>query len=141
MNKNIKLKMIGNTNKISYNNSDITLLPFINSKKIAKHLNDAKCLVLPSYEDHWGVVVHEAIRCGCVLILSNSVGSKSEFLKKNGFSFDIKKYGDLSSKMEKILKVSDRELINMSNKSVEISKKRSLKYWNSQFKKILAEIR
>jgi trehalose-6-phosphate synthase len=85
-------------------------------------------------------VVHEAIRCGCVLLLSNLVGSKSEFLKKNGFSFDIKNYDDLSYKMKKILKIKNRELINMSNKSIKVSKKRSLKYWNFQFNKILKEI-
>ena len=140
MNRNIKLKMIGYVNKISFNNSNIEVLPFINSKEIAKHLNDAKCLVLPSYEDHWGIVVHEAIRCGCVLLLSNLVGSKSEFLKKNGFSFDIKNYDDLSYKMKKILKIKNRELIKMSNKSIKVSKKRSLKHWNFQFNKILKEI-
>jgi hypothetical protein len=68
------------------------------------------------------------------------VGSKSEFLKKNGFSFDIKNYDDLSYKMKKILKIKNRELINMSNKSIKVSKKRSLKYWNFQFNKILKEI-
>ena len=45
-------------------------------------MNNSKCLVLPSYEDHWGVVVHEGICSGCLLILSNNVGSKMNFLKK-----------------------------------------------------------
>ena len=35
----------------------------------------SRCLVLPSFREHWGLVVHEAALAGCALILSDQIGS------------------------------------------------------------------
>ena len=45
-------------------------------------MGNSKCLILPSLEENWGVVVHESSCCGCLLILSNKVGAREEFLNK-----------------------------------------------------------
>lgn len=46
---------------------------------LATLLNESRALVLPSLIDHWPLVVHEAAACGCLLILSDAVGSIPEF--------------------------------------------------------------
>lgn len=48
-------------------------------RRLANLLNQSRAIVLPSIEDHWPLAVHEAAACGCLLILSESVGSIPEF--------------------------------------------------------------
>jgi glycosyltransferase involved in cell wall biosynthesis len=59
-------------------------------RDVAKLMADAKFLILPSLEENWGVVVHEAALCGCGLILTTSVGSVPDLLigGTNGFLCD-----------------------------------------------------
>ena len=136
--KNSNLLLVGGNN--IKNVDGIKVLPHINSRKIANLMNDSKCLVLPSYEDHWGVVVHEGICSGCLLLLSNNVGSKHEFLKKNGYSFDPYNEEDLYKKMEKILNLRDKDLLIKSSLSTKISKLRSIEIWKEQFFKFIKKL-
>lgn len=48
---------------------------FLQPNELASKYRLARVMVLPSLEDHWGVVVHEAALCGCALLLSNHVGA------------------------------------------------------------------
>ncbi len=118
----------------------VKIIPHINSKKIVNLMNNSKCLVLPSYEDNWGVVVHEATCCGCLLILSNNVGAKKEFLKRNGYDFDPYNEEDLYEKMENVLNTKDRDLIKKSFLSSKLSEKRSLQIWRIQFFKFIKKL-
>jgi len=52
---------------------------FLQPKDVSEKLRNARCLVLPSRQEHWGVVVHEAALSGCALALSNSIGSLEDF--------------------------------------------------------------
>jgi glycosyltransferase involved in cell wall biosynthesis len=54
---------------------------FIQPHALAERLRNARCLVLPSLEEHWGLVVHEAVSCGCALALAQTVGSKDDFAR------------------------------------------------------------
>ena len=40
---------------------------FVQPAELAEKLRQSRCLVLPSLEEHWGLVVHEAACCGCAL--------------------------------------------------------------------------
>ena len=55
---------------------------------------------MPSLEEHWGLVVHEAALSGCALLLSNRVGAKEDFLEEgvNGLSFDPYSVEDMAEK-------------------------------------------
>ncbi len=54
--------------------------------EVARMMQNARFLVLPSMEDHWGLVVHEAALSGCGLILSTAVGAHRDLLNaRNGF--------------------------------------------------------
>ena len=56
----------------------IEISGFVQPFELAGRLRCAKCLVLPSIEEHWGVVVHEAALSGCALALSKTVGSAAD---------------------------------------------------------------
>jgi len=49
---------------------------FQQPEQIAAAMLEARFLVLPSYLEHWGLVVCEAAQAGCGLLLSRTVGSR-----------------------------------------------------------------
>lgn len=55
---------------------------FLQPMELATMLRQARCLVLPSKEEHWGLVVHEATLTGCALALSRAVGSAHDLARK-----------------------------------------------------------
>jgi glycosyltransferase involved in cell wall biosynthesis len=63
----------------------IEVHPFAGAAAVARMMRNACFLVLPSIEDHWGLVVHEAALSGCGLILSTEVGARRDLLSaRNG---------------------------------------------------------
>jgi glycosyltransferase involved in cell wall biosynthesis len=51
---------------------------FLQPQQLANKLRGARALVLPSLEEHWGLVVHEATLSGMALLLSDVVGAASD---------------------------------------------------------------
>lgn len=74
----------------------------LNSRELAKLYTRCEMFVLPSIEDGWGLVVNEALRYGCIPIVSESAGA-SEIIENgvNGYTFSAG---------------NDRELLNCINR-------------------------
>ena len=75
----------------------INVQGFVQPAELAEKLRESRCLVLPSLEEHWGLVVHEAACCGCALALSSAVGSKNDLMAEIFDPRDVKS-------MEKVLR-------------------------------------
>lgn len=58
----------------------VEVLDFGTPGEVAAEMRRSRFFILPSREEHWGVVVHEAALSGCGLILSRSVGAAPDFL-------------------------------------------------------------
>jgi glycosyltransferase involved in cell wall biosynthesis len=56
----------------------MTIADFLQPAELAPEYREARFLVLPSHEDHWGLVVHEAALAGCGLVLSQNVGARHD---------------------------------------------------------------
>ena len=54
---------------------------FVQPIRLAELMRYARCLVLPSLEEHWGLVVHEAALSGCALAVSDAVGAKADLAR------------------------------------------------------------
>ena len=54
----------------------LTVCEFLQPGELAPAYRQSRFLVLPSHEDHWGLVVHEAALSGCGLVLSENVGAR-----------------------------------------------------------------
>ena len=71
---------------------------------------DSQCLVLGSYHDNWGVVVHEAAMSGCLLLLSDRVGAIDDFATpENSAIFKASSVKDFARGMEDIMSMSDEK--------------------------------
>ncbi len=86
----------------------VSVNPFLQADEIASVMQQSKVIVLPSRIDHWGVVVHEAALAGCVLVVSDTTGSRLDFCSE--LNSIIAKAGDSSSlfkAMHEIISWSD----------------------------------
>jgi glycosyltransferase involved in cell wall biosynthesis len=54
---------------------------FVQPPQLAEIMREARCLVLPSLFEPWGVVVHEAALSGCALALSKAVGAADDLAR------------------------------------------------------------
>ena len=73
---------------------------FLQPEELAAKYREARIFCLPSVEEHWGLVVHEAALSGCALLLSDRVGAVDDFLEEgvNGLAFDSHDLGDMTAK-------------------------------------------
>lgn len=121
-------------NKIRNYKSYITLLGFIDQKKLPFYYYLSDIFVIPSKIENWGLTVNEAMCCGLPIISSDKVGSSYDLLDKNN-SF-IFKYNNIKDLHNSLIKSINADLKKMSKFSTE-----KIKYFdNNANLKIIEEI-
>ncbi|MFN8437267.1 MAG: glycosyltransferase [Cytophagales bacterium] len=115
----------------TYECAQIKVNGFLNPEDLAKVFREATIFCLPSLHEPWGLVIHEATCSGLPLLTSNNIGSCTEFLEvgKNGFDFDIKNPKDIENKILSICNLESEKLIQFSEHSKLLSRKRSPQIW------------
>jgi glycosyltransferase involved in cell wall biosynthesis len=114
--------------------SNIEIHPFAGADDVAQMMRSARFLVLPSIEDHWGVVVHEAVLSGCGLILSSGVGSRLDLLTpRNGF---VCEPGRPMQMMQQALDANDDWLDGCRQESLRLANGFGPEQWCQAFRKI-----
>lgn len=104
----------------------ITVQGFCQPAELPNALAQAGCLVLPSYYEPWGVVVHEATAAGLPVICSSSCGS-SVHLVQDGYNGYIVNRADALHLAETLQRFSD--LTEKQRKAMnEGSYRQSLQY-------------
>lgn len=98
-------------------------LGFVQPSEIGAILSQTGIFVLPSKFEPWGVVVHEFAIAGYPIICSDKVGAATKFVKdnQNGYIYDSNDKEALKELFKLMLKKTDPELIEMSQKSRELS--------------------
>jgi len=76
-------------------------------------------LVLPSISEPWGLVVNEAMACGCAIVVSDRCGCSRDIIQGNGIVVEGGKLDPLVEALERLLS-SESRLKRMKKKSVEI---------------------
>jgi len=134
-----KLKMIGNgplkellTEMTQDAQEYISILDFQQSENLKDHFLQASVFCLPSADEHWGVVVHEAVSMGLPVLISDSCGAYPDLLEDglNGFVFRDGDELDFKNKLGKILSMSEDEFSKMSEHSRIIAQSISLSNWS-----------
>ena len=100
---------------------------FLQPEQIASIYKDSKIFILPSLEEHWGLVVHEAALSGCVMLVSKTVGAAEDFVsEKNGLTFNPKSVDEIKSVMECAMSMTEKQLSLAEKVSVELGGKINL---------------
>ena len=104
------------------NHPSIIVHDFVQPEELARIYSKTRVFVLPSKEEHWGLVVHEAALSGCVLLLSNKVGASDDFLEEgvNGFSFSPFSLSQMVSAMRRAMDMSNEQLVIAQQNSVRL---------------------
>lgn len=111
---------------------------FLQPAELAFRYREAAYFVLPSREEHWGVVAHEAALSGCPLLLSDAVGSAPDLLDEgNGLRFRADSEEDLLAAMERAVGLDQGTRLQMSHISVGKAAAFGPKPWADSFLRIL----
>jgi glycosyltransferase involved in cell wall biosynthesis len=100
----------------------IDIAPFCQPHEVSVAMNSARALILPSREEHWGLVVHEAALCGCPLITSRYVGASEDLATTaNALILDSVAPASIHSALCRFASISDEQLSRMSSESIRLA--------------------
>ncbi|HRP89094.1 MAG TPA: glycosyltransferase [Edaphocola sp.] len=99
--------------------SKITVIDFLQPEKLVEIAKDFGCLIIPSRNEPWGVVIHEFVALGLPIISSDICGANPIFVIHgyNGFIFKSSDIQDLKEKILMMSKMEKEALINFSKNS------------------------
>ena len=128
-----ELKMIGNgpmQNKFESKNN-VKICEFIQPIKLVSIIQEAAVFCLPSWEENWGVVVHEAAAAGCAIVVSDGVGAGTAFVKhgQNGYIFPSRNTKALKACLLKITQLSSFERQKMAYLSRKMALQNTPELW------------
>lgn len=96
---------------------------FVQPEQLAGLYQEARAFCLPSLEEHWGLVVHEAALSGCVLLLSKAVGAAEDLLcDSNGISFSPTSEGEMVEAFKHVMGMSDNAFSIAYESSLRMAK-------------------
>lgn len=114
---------------------------FVQPMELSRIYRQVRAFVLPSLEEHWGVVVHEASLSGCYLLLSSAIGAKEDFAsKENSAIFSPTSEDSILAAFEKLASLSPAELLLAQQKSIELSAEFGLSRFVAEMKRLVDEL-
>ena len=101
---------------------------FVNQSGLPRLYGITDVLVLPSRAENWGLVVNEAMACGCAVLVSDACGCAPDLVQEgvNGFTFPAGNVNALADRMRKLC--ADPLLV----KSMGQASMRIIKDWSPQ---------
>jgi glycosyltransferase involved in cell wall biosynthesis len=137
-----RLVMIGDGPlRCSLSGESIEVVPFLPPDIIAERLRQSRFLVLPSHEEHWGLIVHEAALSGCGLILSDMVGSGPDLLTdRNGFLFRSADEAALYRTLCDAANTPEHMLDQMYEESIKVARRFGPEHFVRSFRQIAESV-
>ena len=95
----------------------VRFLGFVNQSALPRVYRSADLFVLPSDYEAFGVVVNEAMLCGCPVIVSDRVGARFDLLQEGetGFVFPAGDVGSLARILKAVL--PDRQRLQVISRA------------------------
>jgi glycosyltransferase involved in cell wall biosynthesis len=100
----------------------IELMGFVQPADLPNVMNLARCLVIPSLLEPWGVVIQEAAAAGLPVIASHKCGAATAYVRSgiNGFIVSPR-VDEIAEAMVRVSQASEEELLVMSRASVQLA--------------------
>lgn len=136
------LRVIGDGKFRNLITNDIIYEGFLKPHEVAKRMKETICLILPSLEDHWPTVLHEAMCCGCLIMPSIHCGNYVDLLEDgvNGYLLKYLSVDELVEKMFAIEKMNEKQIKKGIEKSLELSKNFGDDVYFESFEKIVGDL-
>ena len=120
---------------------DIEFLGSIPQAQLAAIMSTSHVMVLPSIEDGFGLVIGQAMACGCPVICSQNTGGEDVFQdRREGFIIPIRDASTLAQNLEQLCQ--DRPLRNRMGEAA-IRRVKTLGGWNEygrQYRELCVEL-
>jgi glycosyltransferase involved in cell wall biosynthesis len=115
--------------------------PFQNATELAKIYRKASALILPSKLDHWGVVVHEAALCGCLLLVTRQCGCARELVHHgvNGYIMEHSSEEEMVKAISWWLQLSEVDAAKGRIESIRLAEKFSPQKWADTLDDLVAK--
>lgn len=109
----------------------VKLLGFVQPGDLAGLMHESSCLVLPSYAEWYGVVIHEASAAGLPLICSDGVGAVAHFLQDgfNGWTVAAGDQDELTDALRRMSTAPADRLASMSEGGRALSRRLNPRIW------------
>jgi hypothetical protein len=122
---------------------NIEVLPFAQPEAIAALMMDSRCLVLPSREEHWGLVVHEAALAGCLLALTKVVGAAPDLLNEgvNGVAISECQVDAIRKGLCEVASWNDERVASGQTESLKMATAFGPEPWARTFCELLDRLR
>ena len=115
------------SNNLKSNNQTIHIHDFLQPEELAAKYREARIFCLPSLEENWGLVVHEAALSGCALCLSNRIGAAEDLCtERNGVLFDPQDVQAMADAFSRLMRMDDSELRDAQAESLRMAKNAGL---------------
>lgn len=104
---------------------DVEIKDFMSQENLVVEMQHSGAFILPSVFEPWALVLHEAAAGGLPILASNCCGAVPYFVLEN-YNGHLFVPGDVSSirkAIQRLINTSDDDLIRMSYKSRELSKR------------------
>lgn len=136
------LRVIGGGELSSLIKKPIIYDGFLSPSDVVKKMQQAKCLILPSQEDHWPTVLHEMISCGGFIIPSSRCGNHIDLLDEglNGFLLKSITDEELVEKMFAMENISSEMFLKGQEKSLKTAKKFGCDIYEKSFDDIILKL-
>ena len=116
----------------------VVLHKFVQPTELAGLYKEARVLVLPSFWDHWGVVVHEAALSGCAVLLSDRVGAGWNLCtEKNGVRFNPFQKKSLGQAFDRLAGWSEEDWRQAQQESLQIAQTISPQVFASELQRLI----
>lgn len=100
----------------------ITMHPFATPQELSVVYKQVRVLALPSYSDHWGVVVQEAAASGCALLVSSGVRAGDAFCtEKNAVVVDPQSGEQMAFALEQFAGWAENDWNEAQEESVRLA--------------------
>lgn len=100
----------------------VQLLGFMQPARLPDVVNSARCLVLPSLLEPWGVVIQEAAAAGLPIIASSRCGAATAYVRSGVNGYVIPPSPDeIANAMVRISEAGEEKLLAMSQASVQLA--------------------
>ena len=122
--------------------ANISVRGYVQTDQLGDLYRNAQIFVLGSLQENWGVVVHEAALCGCLLLLSDRIGAAADFAtERNSAVFHPCSVDDFARGMQKLMTLSDAQKLAGQKDSLARGCKFSPSYFAAQMMKSINELK
>ena len=104
---------------------NVEVYPFLQKEELFKTYRECKCLLLPTRQECWGLVINEAASLGTPIVSTYGSGAAVEFLSER-YPQLLAKPGDAESLIASVIQLEEVDKDEFSNYLKEKSKKYSI---------------